>query len=1010
MNLKTKLHWGGFTFIILFCVGTSAQPDSTSPTPAPWALEYQEVQIHPADVEARLTLAEKYLASFEFELAYAEFQQVLSLSPANQRALRAVEQFEKKIEDASEQLHQIELFFQNNAIETASQKIQEMMRSGYLPDELRGKGLLLQGLIRSKQGFKKNALDAWIEAVYSYAGSPSAASAAYLVASSFIEQKDCDAAAQWIRQQQNWWKQPEFEDSFTFTGFLLDQCYGRPVRIKELDLFAQSYPSSSFKSKVDLLLQEALSSYPGRQSERVNILLRIIEAASNSDETKKAIQILEDICRDPANREAHQAIATNINRIVSLSPETTANLRLNICKALLHSFAKSDYSSPEEFVEQYSTLLNRLKAIAHESESIQQEVWIESLRARLILIEKLFLGEHEVLALRQTNLLIQQATQQYEETGNSEVLKILLTLARVCNDQGHPTKALQITFGVYGNSLAGPLAEQALYQSAWLARKEIHDLEKALSFYSIYAHAFPSQSIQEDLTDLARIQRLGFATVKQFQRETGLTVDGKVGRNTRSKIHEMENRLDLILPQEIQGREPSGRDVRGEIISIANEYNRGGQYREAIRTYCHYATLFTKDSNTPKLLLEAGKIFMDSGLYAEAMSLFDEISEEYNQGQEVIEAGLLAAACLENLGLWETAVYRYDVLLKRFPRNAEVRETHSRREAARKIIRFEEFIKDTDKIERQAEARVQIARILNHDLKNPSAAHADYLRAFQIQPEGDQGQVALVEAARIAMKTDLTLAREDLKTLLQYHERSPLADDALLLIGQSYEMEAEQIFEIRYDDIVATKNKIKERMNLYQDTELRELYANVISQISSSPQQKSREWQPTVRWDLDENPQDRANQLYQQAISEYRRIHEQYKIGDQAGTALLRIAVISREKLRNPKDSIAAYELLLKHYPESGAAVDALYGVGSYYKERKQYENALKAFESFVYNHSGDNRAHEAYFAIGECLEALNRYKESLEYYQNYSKRYPRGSLYQLARERSEWIQTYRLR
>ena len=39
-----------------------------------------------------------------------------------------------------------------------------------------------------------------------------------------------------------------------------------------------------------------------------------------------------------------------------------------------------------------------------------------------------------------------------------------------------------------------------------------------------------------------------------------------------------------------------------------------------------------------------------------------------------------------------------------------------------------------------------------------------------------------------------------------------------------------------------------------------------------------------------------------------------------------------------------------------------------------------------------------------------DRYREALDYFENYPRKYPRGNLAQLAHERSGWLRSYRLR
>jgi len=144
-----------------------------------------------------------------------------------------------------------------------------------------------------------------------------------------------------------------------------------------------------------------------------------------------------------------------------------------------------------------------------------------------------------------------------------------------------------------------------------------------------------------------------------------------------------------------------------------------------------------------------------------------------------------------------------------------------------------------------------------------------------------------------------------------------------------------------------------------------------------------------------------------QAVRAYRKVVDEFKMGDMAGAALHRIGVIYTQYLKDPEKGFEAYQELLAHYPGTKEAVDALYRVGAYYVENRKFDEAVKAYRQFIYNYSGDPRVEDAMLAIARCHMEQKAWDKALDAYQSYVSKFPRGKHAGFASAQITWIRTY---
>ncbi len=152
---------------------------------------------------------------------------------------------------------------------------------------------------------------------------------------------------------------------------------------------------------------------------------------------------------------------------------------------------------------------------------------------------------------------------------------------------------------------------------------------------------------------------------------------------------------------------------------------------------------------------------------------------------------------------------------------------------------------------------------------------------------------------------------------------------------------------------------------------------------------------------------DRVHADLRAAIVEYRKVVENFKIGDMADNALLRIGTIYTEYLNDPDQGIEAYQQLLTHYPGSKEAVDALFEVGAFQIRKKQYDNAIKSYEQFIFNYSTNPKVEDAMLAVARAYVETQVWDRALDAYQSYLNQHPDGKRADFAKAQVDWIRMY---
>ncbi|MBM4388494.1 MAG: tetratricopeptide repeat protein, partial [Deltaproteobacteria bacterium] len=131
-----------------------------------------------------------------------------------------------------------------------------------------------------------------------------------------------------------------------------------------------------------------------------------------------------------------------------------------------------------------------------------------------------------------------------------------------------------------------------------------------------------------------------------------------------------------------------------------------------------------------------------------------------------------------------------------------------------------------------------------------------------------------------------------------------------------------------------------------------------------------------------------AEKSYDQATKESLRIYEEFK-GDEemASTALYNAAALL-EGQKKVEQAIAMYKRVVKEFPKSKMAPEAVWTIGVIYESQTMFDNAADTFEEMA-KFEKAKQTPDALQNAGLIREALGQYKEAIEGYRKFIKMFP---------------------
>ena len=154
--------------------------------------------------------------------------------------------------------------------------------------------------------------------------------------------------------------------------------------------------------------------------------------------------------------------------------------------------------------------------------------------------------------------------------------------------------------------------------------------------------------------------------------------------------------------------------------------------------------------------------------------------------------------------------------------------------------------------------------------------------------------------------------------------------------------------------------------------------------------------------------QDRINASLRKAVEAYGSASK-VPGADKAGDALLRMAVIYDEQLKDSNLALATWKEIVNQFSGTAVAEEASWRIAGYYERAANYADAVEAYKAFLRNYRRSPKAAQAQLSIAECFEHLNKWVEAMDAYTSYINSFPEGPAAAKAREQINWIKTYRL-
>jgi len=552
-----------------------------------------------------------------------------------------------------------------------------------------------------------------------------------------------------------------------------------------------------------------------------------------------------------------------------------------------------------------------------------------------------------------------------------------------------------------------PEGRDALMKVAQIHEQHLDAPIEAIEIYAEYAARYPAELTYRQLQVGERLRRLGFTNVLDFQKRNGLKPDGVFGPVSRRKLEELESSFDAIRAK----RSASSEVVRGifvhpKIFSIARRLDSAGRHHDAIRAYRVFLCLFPTKREADDALIAIARLFRANLLFEEALGAYTELMDDFPKGNITSEAYVEAAECLENLARWQEAREHYELYLKKFPRFAHVERCKQRIARLQDVQQYQDFLEANPQSPKAAEAQYQIGQLLYKEFKNHTKAAVEFKKIPERHPEHARAAEALFSAGTALLWAEnFPAARAEFEALVERYAETRLADDAQYWVGHTYEYSARALGKLDRSRIVLKRRALHARERLLADLPLRELYF---------PEAKPGLSRPEAIWGGDAlgvltsgSKRDRVNAELFRAIRAYRKVVEQFKMGDMAGNALLRVGAIYMQYLKDPDKAVTTYQELLEHYPGSREAVDALYEVGGYLLKKKEFDKAIKSLRQFTYNYPTDKRVEDAMLSIARAHVEKKDWHKALDAYQSYLNKYPQGKQTTFAKAQVEWIRLY---
>lgn len=480
--------------------------------------------------------------------------------------------------------------------------------------------------------------------------------------------------------------------------------------------------------------------------------------------------------------------------------------------------------------------------------------------------------------------------------------------------------------------------------------------------------------------------------------------------------------------------------IQNAIFQIGTELKDQKRWVEALHVLESFVDSFPRHEHAGRALTMIGQIHQANEAWEDALAAYRRVLADFSDGQWVEEAKWAIAECTINLSRWQEAAAAYQDYVGAYKQDeAKVKEAQRRMEVLKDLARYQALVDEKD--QRKAfDAQFQIATIVRNQLANPVKAIIEYRKVAAGWPECHLADDALYEVGTTYLGIGETeKAREALLAAAQQYPTSPLADDALYMVGKSYEDESARLAAASREKALEWANEMAQR-RAYQSSQARrgeqsESRSKRVADLKSAgkagaaeveeasqaanyaqfnvanvelfAQKAGQEVVALTATQLADR-QDKINAALRKAVESYTSASK-VAGADKAGDALLRVATIYDQQLKDDKAALATWLEIVRQFSGTAVAEDASWRIAQYYERERKYAEAVEAYKAFLRNYRASARAGQAQFAVAENYERLGQWVNAMDSYTNYINNFPEGPTVQKAREQINWIKTYRL-
>lgn len=480
--------------------------------------------------------------------------------------------------------------------------------------------------------------------------------------------------------------------------------------------------------------------------------------------------------------------------------------------------------------------------------------------------------------------------------------------------------------------------------------------------------------------------------------------------------------------------------IRAQIFSIAQQLAAKQRYLEALHVFGVFVDSFPTDPRAPEALRSIGQTHQANDVWTDAIRAYQRILDEYPGVPLIPQVKLAVAECQIHLSQWKLARKLYEEYLQQFPNDGQAELAKQRIEILKNLDRYQTLLADQQVQRNKDDAQFQIASIVVEKLGNPAKAVMEFRKVVSEYPKSSQADDAQLEIGKALLALGrLDDARTELARVPRDFPGSPLADDALYLVGQSYERDAaklaavtgekarEEAFERgqrgayqvfneklqkQEKEFSARRDELKKagqqsQIDLDEAANAFRLGGANLESLGAASRQAASQAETESALQV-ANRQDRINEAYRQAVASYARAASDYPLGDMTDEALLRMAQIYDTELKDRIAAMETYQKVVKFFPGTPVAEDAAWKVASAYEQEGKFNEAAAAYREFIRNYPASPKVGDAQFALAEVLEQLGRWVEAMDAYETFRQKFTAHPKSQLAQEQINWIKAYR--